>query len=178
MSNKVVVDGIVFDKPTELQERFFDCFLEQNFENATRAAEKAGVQAADNDSLRVRAYQLANIPWVKYMIEKTKQEARDKIIQSTMLTREEVIGKMRKIFDEAMIDGKYDPAFKAAHALGTEIDMFTTKSERTDRRITVDMNNPESQQKIAQLAALLSGDFRSDTKVLEDSKYVVVPDEE
>ena len=84
------------------------------------AAKRAGSQAGDQQSLGRVGYNVEQIKGAKdYMVY--LQEQRTRI---SMVDEVEVIGNIRKVFEEAMTLGKMTDALKAAELLGNSIGMF------------------------------------------------------
>lgn len=83
------------------------------------AAKKAG-STAKEDNLRVQGHQWENLPGAQDYIDYLKQLH----AQASLIDAAEVITKLRKVFDEAMADGKWKDANKAAELLGLMIGAF------------------------------------------------------
>ena len=87
-------------------------------------AEEAGSQGKDKTAKGRIGYQVEALPGVKDYILWLQQE-RAKV---AMIDDIEIIEKLRKVYDDAMTDGKYPAANEAVRLMGMLIGLFYSKS--------------------------------------------------
>lgn len=150
MSNKTEenIDPRNAPPPSEMMKKFVYYYLEGGMKNASEAARRAGSKAKP-ENIKFQARDWLNHPWVQGQIELHKKDAT--IVSS--LSVEEVIEKLRNVYDQAMIDGKYDAANRAAIALGDYQGMFITQIKKEETKTIV--NDADTQNKIEQLKDII-----------------------
>lgn len=129
------------DKRLDFAEQYLKDF------NATQAAIRAGYSphTAKQQGSRL----LTNVD-VRARIGELQDEAAER----NRVEIDEIIGKLRGAYDEAMSDGRYGAAVRAAELLGKHIGMFSDKVQASVSHTYLNASEEDLTAEIARLAQI------------------------
>lgn len=121
ITEKTISTEVHLKPASNMIKNFVRCYIEQGFQNGAEAARKAGSQAKNPNHV---AYMWLQDPWVQREISVAKELLAEGKNPLSILTEDEVMEKLKNVYNLALTDKKYEPALKAVELMGKYLGMF------------------------------------------------------